>query len=272
MDKKTDAWMPLWIGAYLADTQRLTRDQHGGYLLLLMAYWREGGPLADDDEELAAIVKATPKEWAQLRPRLAKFFTVADGVWSHKRVEQELAGAKERSEKSSSKAQKAAQARWKQYHKDAPSNAPSIPQALQEECPTPSPSPISSLRSEKSCAKPVGYSDEFERAWMAYPSRTGHSKAEAFKAWKARLADGEHVQTILDGVNRYAAYCEANHTEPRFVKHAATFFGPDRHYLNDWTVPARAAAASAQRAANGGKYAAAASTIFGNQAPEYIDV
>lgn len=107
---------------------------------------------------------------------------------------------------------------------------------------------------------------------MAYPSRTGHSKAEAFKAWKARLADGEHVQTILDGVNRYAAYCEANHTEPRFVKHAATFFGPDRHYLNDWTVPARAAAASAQRAANGGKYAAAASTIFGNQAPEYIDV
>lgn len=259
MDKKTDAWMPLWIGAYLADTQRLTRDQHGGYLLLLMAYWREGGPLADDDEELAAIVKATPKEWTQLRPRMAKFFTVADGFWTHKRVEQELAGARERSEKSSSKAQKAAQARWGNSSKHAPSNAPSIPQAVQEQCPTPSPS--SSLRSEQSCAKPSGYTTDFEQAWMAYPSRTGHSKAEAFKAWKARLADGEAVQTILDGVSRYATYCEANHTEPRFVKHAATFFGPDRHYLNDWTVQARPAAAPAFQQ-NTNRFAAAAATIY----------
>lgn len=260
MDKKTDAWMPLWIGAYLADTQRLTRDQHGGYLLLLMAYWREGGPLADDDEELAAIVKATPKEWAQLRPRMAKFFTVADGFWTHKRVEQELAGARERSEKSSSKAQKAAQARWGSSSKNAPSNAPSIPQAVQEQCPTPSPS--SSLRSEQSCAKPSGYSTDFELAWMAYPSRTGHSKAEAFKAWKARIADGEAVETILQGINRYAAYCEANHTEPRFVKHAATFFGPDRHYLNDWTVQPRQAAATGFQAGGAPRYAAAAATIY----------
>lgn len=261
MDKKTDAWMPLWIGAYLADTQRLTRDQHGGYLLLLMAYWREGGPLTDDDEELAAIVKATAKEWTQLRPRLAKFFTVADGVWRHKRVEQEIASAKERSEKSSSKAQKAAQARWKQSNKDATSITPSTAQALQEDCPTPSPSPISSLRSEKSCAKASGYSDEFERAWMAYPSRTGHSKAEAFKAWKARIADGEAVETILRGINRYAAYCEANHTDPRFVKHAATFFGPGRHYLNDWTVQQRSASQPFQPT-NTTRYAAAAATIY----------
>lgn len=272
MDRKTDAWMPLWIGAYLADTQRLTRDQHGGYLLLLMAYWREGGPLADDDEELAAIVKATPKEWAQLRPRMAKFFTVADGVWTHKRVEQELAGAKERSVKSSSKAQKAAQARWGKSSEGAPSNAPSIPQALHEQCPTPSPTPSSSLRSEQSRVKPSGYTADFERAWIAYPTRTGHSKAEAFKAWQARMADGEAVETILQGIDRYAAYCEANHTEPRFVKHAATFLGPDRHYLNDWTVVARIPAQQPQRAANGGKYAAAASTIFGNQTPEFIDV
>ena len=106
---------------------------------------------------------------------------------------------------------------------------------------------------------------------MAYPSRTGHSKSEAFKAWKARIADGEAVETILQGISRYAAYCEANHTEPRFVKHAATFFGPDRHYLNDWTVVARTTAQQT-RSANGGKFAAAASTIFGNQTPEYIDV
>lgn len=97
---------------------------------------------------------------------------------------------------------------------------------------------------------------------MAYPSRTGHSKAEAFKAWKARIADGEAVETILQGINRYAAYCEANHTEPRFVKHAATFFGPDRHYLNDWTVQARAVAPQSIQPANTHRYAAAAAAIY----------
>lgn len=267
MDRKTDAWMPLWIGAYLADTQRLTRDQHGGYLLLLMAYWREGGPLADDDEELAAIVKATPKEWAQLRPRMAKFFTVADGVWTHKRVERELAGAKERSEKSSSKAKKAAQARWGQSFNDAPSNAPSnapsIPQALQEKCPTPSPS--SSLRSEQSrsfCGKSDdGYSPEFQAAWDSYPRRTGQSKSEAFKAWKARIQDGTTPEQMQAGTARYAAYCEANHTEARFVKHAATFFGPDRHFLNDWTPEVRAQNSPASRDVPH-KFAAASAAIY----------
>lgn len=262
MAEKTDAWMPLWIGAYLADTQHLQRDEHGAYLLLLMAYWRTGGPLVDDDKRLAAIAKASPKEWKDLRSTMAEFFVVADGTWTHKRVEHELAGAQVRKAGAASKAKAAAQARWKGHQKDAPGNAPSIPQALPEDCPTPSPTPSSSLRSEQSCAKPSGYSTDFELAWMAYPSRTGHSKAEAFKAWKARIADGEAVETILQGINRYAAYCEANHTEPRFVKHAATFFGPDRHYLNDWTVQPRQAAATGFQAGGAPRYAAAAATIY----------
>lgn len=87
---KTDVWMPLYIADYLADTQHLTRDEHGGYLLLLMAYWRNGGGLQDDDKRLAAIVKATPKEWAAMRPTLAEFFTVEDGFWIHGRADTEL--------------------------------------------------------------------------------------------------------------------------------------------------------------------------------------
>jgi uncharacterized protein YdaU (DUF1376 family) len=140
---KTDAWMPLWIGSYLADTQHLSRDEHGGYLLLLMTYWRVGGPLPDDDKRLAAIVKATPKEWKALRPVLAEFFTVADGVWVSKRAEQELADSLVRKEKAASKAQAAAQARWGKSPSKPPSNArgnaPSTPQAMHEQCPTPSP-------------------------------------------------------------------------------------------------------------------------------------
>ena len=139
MSDKTDAWMPLWIGAYLADTQHLSRDEHGAYLLLLMAYWRAREPLLDDDKRLAAIVKATPAEWRRLRPVLAEFFTIDGGTWRQKRADAEIAIADTRKAKATAKAQAAAGARWKQSPSDAPSIAPSTPQALHEECPTPSP-------------------------------------------------------------------------------------------------------------------------------------
>jgi uncharacterized protein YdaU (DUF1376 family) len=90
MTKKPDDWMPLRIGLYLADTTHLTRDQHGAYLLLLMAYWRRGGPLPADDARLAATTKATPAEWRKLKPVLAEFFNERDGFWHQKRADKEL--------------------------------------------------------------------------------------------------------------------------------------------------------------------------------------
>ena len=151
-EKKADVWMPLWIGAYLADTMKLTTIQHGAYLLLLIAYWRERGPLANDDDELRSITKLERSEWKRIRPVLEKFFKVADGVWWHKRVEAEIAAADKRSKQASEKAAKAAEARWGKGDKQPPSNAPSMPEALPEhvldDCPPPSPLPLPSGDSE----------------------------------------------------------------------------------------------------------------------------
>jgi hypothetical protein len=81
------------------------------------------------------------------------------------------------------------------------------------------------------------YPEEFEAAWQAYPDRPGKSKADAHKAWAARLRDGADAEAVLAGVKRYAAYCAACITDPNYVKQPTTFFGPGQHYEADWTPP-----------------------------------
>jgi biotin operon repressor len=95
------------------------------------------------------------------------------------------------------------------------------------------------VRSAKQVCSP-----EFEQAWQAYPKRAGgNSKSAAFKAWNARQNDGVKPEAMLEGVKRYAAYVRATgSTGTQFVKQAATFFGPDRHFDEAWTPPATAAA------------------------------
>lgn len=87
MTKKTDIWMPLYIGDYLADTGHLTTTQHGAYLLLLMHYWRKR-ELPADDKQLAAIAKLPLRIWLDVKETMQAFFY--DG-WKHHRIESELA-------------------------------------------------------------------------------------------------------------------------------------------------------------------------------------
>lgn len=164
---KPDTWMPLVIGDYLKDTGRLTTEQHGAYLLLIMDYWVSGPP-ADDDDELAAITKLDPKTWRRQRTKIERFFRIEGGLWRHKRIDAELAAAQENSDKRAERASVAAQARWdrersKQSPGDAPGNAPrnaasnarsNAPDML-EECPAPSPSSKSSVSNETGAAAPL---------------------------------------------------------------------------------------------------------------------
>jgi uncharacterized protein YdaU (DUF1376 family) len=132
--------MPFYIGDYLGDTQRLTTEQHGAYLLLILDYWRNG-PAPDDDAVLQQITKLDSKGWKRCRPAISRLFQTVDGEWRHKRIDAELVKAKANADRRSEKASKAAQARWGDSPKDAKSNAPSMPQALLGECPPQSPSP-----------------------------------------------------------------------------------------------------------------------------------
>lgn len=156
---RADIWMPLYIGDYLADTARLTTEQHGAYLLLIMDYWRNGPP-PDDDEILQSITRFSKFLWKKQRPLLEKYFQVKDGVWRHKRIDEEMAEALSSKEMATDKARKAAEARWSK------SDARSIPQALLEECPSPSPSPTPLKAESKAKAAPqfdaLGYLESMD--------------------------------------------------------------------------------------------------------------
>lgn len=93
MSNRPDAFMPLWIGDYLKDTAHLTVDQHGAYLLLLMAYWCRGSALPADDQYLARVARVTPQKWRSIRQTIAAFFDERDGVWRSDRADKELAKA-----------------------------------------------------------------------------------------------------------------------------------------------------------------------------------
>ncbi len=140
----TKVWMPLFIGDYLADTSRLTTEQHGAYLLLIFDYWRNG-PLPNDDAVLLQVTKLRPDAWSMSQVLLRGLFRLGeDGLLHHKRIDAELAKSKQNRETAAEKAKKAANARWA---KNAPRNAPSMPEALLEECASPSPSQKDSFES-----------------------------------------------------------------------------------------------------------------------------
>lgn len=85
----------------------------------------------------------------------------------------------------------------------------------------------------------TNYSPVFEEAWQAYPKRAGgNPKLSAWKAWSARLREGVRPEDILAGVKRYADYTRATGIAgTQYVKHAVTFFGPDRHFDEGWEKP-----------------------------------
>ncbi len=145
MAKKTDGWMPLYVADYLADTSRLTTEQHGAYMLIIMDYWRNGAP-PDDDGVLSSITKLPIQQWRKHAAALRVFFSVCDGVWSHKRIDEERQKASGISAKRTEAANRGASARWGKTMPIAmPNGMPEAQQTVwQNDAPSPSPntSPI----------------------------------------------------------------------------------------------------------------------------------
>lgn len=199
---KPDKWMPLYIADYLAATTRLSTEQHGAYLLLLMDYWRNGPP-PDEDETLAAITGLPLPRWKQQRPFLLRFFAIEAGTWRQKRADKELGewAAYVQQKSNAGKASAEAKAQRK-------ANAHSTAVATdgqQNDQPSPSPS---SLRSEpphtprKRGALSAEQVSEFEGWYAKYPHKVGRGAAE--RAWNGARAQASLAE-LSEGLARYIA-------------------------------------------------------------------
>lgn len=135
---RPDIWLPLYIGDYLADTAHLSTEQSGAYLHLLMHSWKSG-PLPGDLDVLRRITRLSEDAWSNAWPMLKKFFMQNDSgnfVQGRLEIERAVWGAKKTV--SIEKARFAAIARWE---RGKSSDAPSMPQAMLEQCPSPPPPP-----------------------------------------------------------------------------------------------------------------------------------
>lgn len=95
-NKARSHYLPFYFNDYLGDTTHLTMAEHGAYLLMIVAYWKNGGPMPADEVLFAKMVRASPKEWQAVRLTLLQFFKVMDGAWVHNRIDRELAAYAEK--------------------------------------------------------------------------------------------------------------------------------------------------------------------------------
>ena len=211
---ETSTWMPLSIGDYLKNTQHLSAEEHGAYLLLIMHYWIHG-KIKNDKKLIKNITKISAKKCENI----LQFFEEKDGYLIQERIEEELTKAKEKSEK----AKKSAEARWGKNQKnetandDANAYANASPEHMLGECSSPSPNIITKRNNINNAQNDSKIDVQFEEFWKVYGNKIDKKVAkEKFKSARKIASIG----SILLAAGRYKKYCEETDTP---MKHPKTW-------------------------------------------------
>lgn len=107
--KKPQA-LPIFGDAYLADTTHLTTEEHGAYLLLMLAAWRQDDcHLPSDDRKLARITGLSLRKWNAMKPVILEFWQVSGDRIFQARLLKEWHFVRQKSEQN----RKTAEGRWK---------------------------------------------------------------------------------------------------------------------------------------------------------------
>lgn len=103
-------YIQLYVSDYLSDTQHLTAEEHGAYLLIIMNYWQTEKPIPQN--RLQGISRVFNDRWTNVKQVLSEFFTEDEnGCWYHTRIEQDLDKVKAKSKQASDAGKKSAEKR-----------------------------------------------------------------------------------------------------------------------------------------------------------------
>ncbi len=109
---KVDIYMPLYVADYLSDTGDLQAEEHGAYLLLLMAAWKRDGRLPIEPDRLAKLASIKPNRWDPVWKVIGRFFTREGDQYVQGRLARELEISKGKKLRASAKGKKGAEARY----------------------------------------------------------------------------------------------------------------------------------------------------------------
>jgi uncharacterized protein YdaU (DUF1376 family) len=229
--------LPWWPRDFLAATRGWPLIARGAYRELLDAQW-DLGALPEPERELCALIIATRSEWRVIWSFIGEKFPISeDGLRRNLRLEKHRSRALSIQESHQlgaavTNAQRRAQRDAQRALSESPSVSPPSP--------SPSPSKIKSKSKKPTAAAPPFDEPWFEDFKAAYPKRAGDEGwPKALRAAQTRIRQGHRPEEFIEGAKRYAAFVRATQSEGTlYVKQAATFLGPDKHFLASWPLPA----------------------------------
>lgn len=78
--------------------------------------------------------------------------------------------------------------------------------------------------------KALKYAAPFEAFWEVYPRKV--EKSAAYQKYSARRKDGFSDEELISAAKAYASECKRFKTEKKYIKHAATFLGPNTPFTD----------------------------------------
>ena len=203
----------FFIDDYLRDAEELSIMRHGAYLKLMLWYYARAKPIPNDLQRIYCRVGArSSEEEAATRYILEEFFRLQDNVWTHKRIEEELAHWRARSED----AKRSVLEREKKRNKINETTPSNDERTVIERS--------SNQNQNQNHIKPkikTLAQNEFARFWKAYPKKKSKGQAEkAFSKIKPDLID-----TVLKALSKARE-------SPDWLKEGGTYIPYPATWLN----------------------------------------
>lgn len=235
------AFMPLYTGDYLRDTQHLSMSEHGAYFRLLMFCWDQRGPAPLDERRLCGICNArSGDEIEAMRRVLAEFFVRMEDGYYNKRIEEELDVARSMYNKAVERGRRSAEARRAKYgtaqpegilkgsRKDLETLSRSSGNTLEPTTTTTTtikeknitPIPSLSPSGQGGSARQASLV-RFNEFWAAYPKKV--AKPQCMAKWKSKGCEdiADRVLAALERQKRTWA-------DPQFVPNPLTWLNQER--------------------------------------------